>query len=358
MKKRWKILGGLALAGLLAAAAPVVWIETQCTAPLPELSPLGYKGQLTGPDTRPEAATWLTYPEWHIVYSAESYARHLTAGKRPSSYEFGRDIAAFWSSYCRLNRVAEQAGGSSHYKTVIYTIGISFSAEMLVKAAWENTAGRLFEAASGWTSADDRHAARVQTDYAAFMHETPWYRFPFGQALSHEWQTSEPRLTGRHWERRIALSLEYGVKAGYAKLIGWATGTALGADEVRLRMLARPGHVDPAAILPELKVVAEGDGLIKLDAPRYARFTTILEQLSETDAELVEIAGNDDILVTFRAPDALADKLGGGPVLIDMALGDRPGWRRVGVSTKVAQLLPLLRSARASGAELEHVYDY
>lgn len=358
MKKRWKILGGLALAGLLAAAAPVVWIETQCTAPPQSMAPRGFKGQLTGPDTRAEAATWLTYPEWHIVYSAESYARHLTAGKRPSSYRFGRDIAAFWSSYCQLNRVAEQAGGSSHYKTVIYTIGISFSAEMLVKAAWENTVGRLFEAASGWTSADDRHAARVQTDYANFMHETPWYRFPFGAALSQEWQTSEPRLTGRHWERRVALSLEYGVKAGYAKLIGWATGTALGADEVRLRMLLRPNSADLAATDPELRVIADQGGTLKVDAPRYARLTSILERLAGTDAQLVEIAGNDDILVTFRAPEALAGKLGGGPVLIDMALGDRPGWRRVGVSTKVAQLLPLLRSARASGAELEHVYDY
>ena len=104
--------------------------------------------------------------------------------------------------------------------------------------------------------------------------------------------------------------------------------------------------------------VEDRGGLLKLDVPRYARFTAILDKLAGTDAELVEIAGNDDILVTFRAPAALADKLGGGPVLIDMALGDRPGWHRVGVSTKVARLLPLLRSARAAGAELEHVYDY
>ena len=41
-----------------------------------------------------------------------------------------------------------------------------------------------------------------------------------------------------------------------------------------------------------------------------------------------------------------------------MPLPDRPGWQRVGLSTKVPALLPLLRSIRSSGGEIEHVYDY
>ena len=358
MKRRWKITLGLLGTALVAAAAPVIWIETACTAPLPGIDPKGFHGQLAGADMRPEAQTWLTYPEWHIVYSAESLARHLEAGRRPSAYPYLKDIGAFWGSYCQVNRIARQAGGSDHYSVVIDTIGISFSAEMLVKAAWENTVGRLFEGLSGWTSADDRHAAQTMTRYGAFMHETPWYRFPFGEALKQEWQTSEDKQVARHRERRVALSLEYGVKAGYAKAIGWATGAALGADEVRMRVLVKPGGVDLAALVPDVKALGESGGAVKLDMPRYARFTAIVLALAQTNAQLVEIAGNDDILVTLLVPDAARARLGGGPVVIDMPLGDRPGWRRIGVSTKVAGLLQFVRTAQASGAEIEHVYDY
>jgi len=69
-------------------------------------------------------------------------------------------------------------------KVTIYTIGISYSVERAVKSAYERTVGRLLEATSGWRSADDRHAAYVRQRYGAFLHETPWYRFPFGEAPS------------------------------------------------------------------------------------------------------------------------------------------------------------------------------
>ena len=110
---------------------------------------------------------------------------------------------------------------------MIYTIGLSFAAEMAIKAAWEKTVGTFFEWTSGHTSADDRHAALVQADYAAFMHQVPWYDYALGKALAGLWATSEPRQLTRHWERRLALSMEYGVKAGYAKAIGAASGAVL-----------------------------------------------------------------------------------------------------------------------------------
>jgi hypothetical protein len=50
-------------------------------------------------------------------------------------------------------------------------------------------------------------------------------------------------------------------------------------------------------------------------------------------------------------------ELGPGQILA-VPLDDRAGWSRIGITTKVDQLLPLLRSIRRSGGELEHVYDY
>jgi hypothetical protein len=94
-----------------------------------------------------------------------------------------------------------------------------------------------------------------------------------------------------------------------------------------------------------------------VEAPRYAQFTDLLTKLSHSNAKLTEISGNDDVFVTALVRTK-AEQLPGANQLMAMPLADRPGWQRVGLSTKVAELLPLLRSIRSSGGSVEHVYDY
>ncbi len=186
---------------------------------------------------------------------------------------------------------------------MLYTIGLSFSAELLIKGFYENTIGRAFEWIGGWDSADDRYAAKVQQRYGAFMHETPWYEFPFGEALANLWGTNEPKRHVRHWERRFALSGEYGVKTGYAKLIGAASGASLGRDERTLRIVARARAGQLERIDPRFKTVGRTPSGVLVEAPRYAQFTDLLSKLSRTPVQLVEISGNDDIFVTALVPD-------------------------------------------------------
>ena len=359
LKRRWKVAiggGGLLLATILA---PILYVETACRGPLPEVQPDAPHTRIldAGPGRRKEARTWLTYPEWHIVYSAESYARFLE-DKPPSAFPYFRHIGRFWSSYCALNKVTSASPGTSEAKVMIYTIGSSFTIELGLKGLYENTIGRFFEWASGWTSADDRYAAGVQQRYGAFMHETPWYEFPFGQAFKGEWRTAEPRLHARHWERRFALSSEYGVKAGYAKLIGFASNSTLGPDEHSLRMAFAPSASGLSAIDPRIRTLGRTrGGYWVVEVPRYAQLTDILQKLAAAGVDPVEIAGNDDIFVTILAPDA-AKPPAGSVVLLTMPLDDRPGWRRLGVSMKVPRLGAALREVRAGGGEIEHVYDY
>ena len=355
MKRRYRI--GLLVGGLLAAAvlAPVIYIEGNCGGS--GASPAAAPRSLLAPaERRPAARTWLTYPEWHIVYSAESFGAHLAAGRPPSHYPYGGDIAAFWRSTCAVNRVTAGLPGASDAKVMLYTIGLSFSAELAIKAAWERTIGRFSAWASGDDSADDRYAARVQQRYAAFMHQTPWYQFPFGAALGGLWRTSEPDRHLRHWERRLALSLEYGVKAGYARLIGWASGATLGRDELTLRFVARASPARLAALDPRFKLVRSAPGgMTVVEAPRYAEFTLLLRKLAAARVELVDIAGNERIFLTAVVRSGLP---AGGETLFAMPLGDHPGWRRVGVTVKVRDLLPAMRAIEASGGRIEHVYDY
>jgi hypothetical protein len=357
VKKRWKVaigLGAVALAGILA---PIFYIEGGCRRPLPGLEHVqDHVPLLPLAEHRPEARTWLTYPEWHIVYSADSFGRHLR-DRPPSSFAYWRDIKGFWKSYCLLNRATLGRDAAGDAKVMIYTIGLSFSAEMAIKSIYENTLGRLFEWIGGWPSVDDRHAAKVQQDYGAFMHQTPWYRFPFGSAFGGLWRTDEDRRPIRHWERRFALSLEYGVKAGYAKVIDKASGATLGRDELSLRLVTTAPPVAVAAVDRRLKPVRSEFGRTVVEAPRYAEFTELVEKLAASRVGLVEIAGNDDIFVTLLVPPGVKAP-GPGLAILSMPLGERPGWRRIGVTVKVPQLLDLVRHARRSGSELEHVYDY
>ena len=356
MKRRYRaalLVGGLLLAALLA---PIVYIEGNCRGVAPAPGVDSTPSLLAPAERRPEARTWLTYPEWHIVYAAESLGTHLAAGKPPSHYPYGGDIAAFWRSTCAVNRVTTGLPGASDAKVMLYTIGLSFTAELAVKAAWERTIGRFSQWVSGHDSADDRHAARVQQSYAAFMHQTPWYQFPFGDALAGLWRTNEPRRFGRPWERRLALSLEYGVKAAYAKLIGWASGATLGRDELTLRLVARADPKRLAAVDPRLKPVRTTPaGTTVVEAPRYAQFTDLLRKLAAARIDLIDIAGNDEIFLT-----ALVRGQGpaGGQRLFAMDLGDRPGWRRIGMTVKVPELPGTIRSIEAGGGRIEHVYDY
>jgi hypothetical protein len=358
VKRRWKVLIGTSAVLLALIAAPILITETQCSEPIKGLSTEGYKAKQTDPKwQRDEARTWLTYPEWHIVYSAESYGRHLATKQPPSGYPFMRDASGFWRNLCAMNRASTGRAGTDA-KVMLYTIGISFTAELLVKSAYENTLGRFFEWAGGYDSADDHYSARIQQRYGAFMHETPWYEFPFGKALAGLWRTQEPFYFTRHWERRIALGAEYGFKAGYAKLIGWASGASLGPDEKMLRFLVQGNGGTVAATDRRFRVAGRaGNGLTVIEAPRYAQFTDLMLKLSTTNAELVEISGNDDVFLTVLLPSK-ATLLKSDKALFEAPLDEPIGWRRVGVSTKVPNLLATIRTVRSKGGRVEHVYDY
>lgn len=353
MKRRWRLLLGAGALLAVAVGMPVAGIELGCRAD--GASSPAAASLVTPSQRRAEARTWLTYPEWHIVYSAESLGRYLSAGGRPSGYDHGADVAGFWRSYCAINRIAAGRPGTGDAKLMIYTIGISFTAEMAIKAAWENTVGRVTEWFGGWRTPEDRYAAAVQQRYAAFMHETPWYRFGFGDAFAGLWRRQGDWSLVRRPERRIALSAEYGVKALYAGALGAATGASMAPDARRLQMVVRAPPARVRRIDPRLDPVRSlPGGLTLVEAPRYAQFTDLVGKLATAGVTVEDIAGNRTIFATMRAPERLRPA---APMLA-MPLGDRPGWWRFGVTIPVRDLTRWAAAVRGRGAEIEHVYDY
>jgi hypothetical protein len=101
----------------------------------------------------------------------------------------------------------------------------------------------------------------------------------------------------------------------------------------------------------------EGDQQLIL-VPRYQAFTEIVMGLARAGQSIVEIAGNDDILITAILPAGPAPKIDGTRELFSLPLGARPGFRRAGFDVRVDQLTRAIPELERAGATVEHLYDY
>ena len=152
---------------------------------------------------RREADSYLSFPEWHIVYAYEDLAGVLRRGDE-SDFAYGQQIAGFWRNLCRLTGVVTARGPvPTDTKVRLYTIGWSFTAELAIKGAYEKTVGRAFERLRGsGRTAEDEFAARDMQAYAEFLRQTPWYEYPFGWRLLAFWRSTT--LGGDGLARKIS----------------------------------------------------------------------------------------------------------------------------------------------------------
>ena len=356
-----KVIGLLALLLLLIVALPVVGVETACRAPATaRLLPSGHYG-VSWPDyARPSTNSVLSYPEWYIVHAYQDFATVLETGDE-HSFHYLPMIVHYWTSLCAVNRVAaEQGGGEFSEKLMLYVAGLSFSAEMSAKGAYETTLGWLAAAIRGGTKTpEDVLAQWVASDYAEFVGQWPWYQYSFWKQARRLWSLpmSGTPSVARSVERRLALGLEWGVESVYAQLIGAAAGLS---DTPRAIDSVVGGIDQPQlAAIPDLvivRAVAEGKWLVR--TPRYEAFTRAMLALAAGGGEIYEIAGNDRIFVTAQAPDGVSEALPGARQLFAGPIQSRPGWRRLGEESPVAGLAGAIRDARGRGVEIEHLYDY
>lgn len=339
--KRLVLLVAVLVLGLLS---PVAYVETLCR---PQ-GPLAAHDPLVGPDWhRPEGRTLLTYPEWHIVHAYADYAKVIRTGD-PHDFGFLSSIADFWSSTCALSTASGPHGGFPwETKQMVYTIGVSFTAELALKAAYEETLGRLFTALRGDRSALDALSASQAADYAVFLQQVPWYKWDFTRDAAALEAAATSALRDR--ERLFALGLEYRAKAAYAKVIAAAVA-AVGEDQLRLRAVVSGLPAETLAALPDVQLIeTRPEGTI-LEAPRYRAFTRLAESIAAAGGEFVEIAGNDDILFTM-----ITDQPDAEGALHSFARQGNPGYRHL-VLIPVATLADNLRALPPG--TLEHIHDY
>ena len=346
---RWLRRGLTALLLLvLLLLAPVAWVETMCR---PTLVPSLYPPIITDPaQQRPESRTLLTYPEWDIVHAYEDYATVVATGD-PQDFSYLKSVWGYWDGLCALSKVSGNHGGFPRdTKQMNYVIGVSFTLELGLKGLYEETIGRLFVMMRGPVRAPlDDLSARMAADYAAFLQQVPWYRWHFTEDAAALAAAATPALRDR--ERALALGLEFRAKAAYAGVIAGAVA-ATGSDELTIRSIIAGLDAGRLTAIPGVKVIATRPEGIEIETPRYAAFTVILVAIAQQGGQIVEIAGNDDIMLTALSASPWEQ----GEVFQTARQGS--GDYRHLLMVHVPDLAATLNGLAARGLVLEHVHDY
>jgi hypothetical protein len=339
---------------LASASGPAVGSDASLPAPI---------GMVAAPEAMRRAPdqTFLTFPEWFLVYSPAEYAAFVRHSP-PSEFPFFGHLRQFWSSYRQVYEATRDRPFNTEYHVMILVIGVSTSVEYALRSAYENVFGRLSALTAPYgATAEDRLAARVAQDYVDFIRDRPWYEFDFVTPLRELWRA--PAFGSglvRKWERRYALTTEYAVKGAYAWLLGLGTAATYGAETPTTAVLVEPLPAGVEAELPRMAVLERfDDGSALVTLPRYDDFKDHAASLAAHGARFLEIAGNRTvILVSAIVPSGWSSPVPDSRLLFTQPLLTQPGRQRVVLVVPVARLADTLRVLREGGHELEHVYDY
>jgi hypothetical protein len=307
--------------------------------------------------------TFLTFPEWFLVYSPDEYAAFVQE-RPPSEFPFFGHLRQFWSGYRTVyGATRRDYPVNSEYHVMIAVIGLSTTVEYALRSAYENTLGRAAEQTATYgATPEDRLGAQVAREYVEFIRDRPWYEFDFLSPLRTLWTATPAWGPGplRKWERRYALSSEWLAKAAYGWAIGQGSQAAYGAEETTTAVVLDrvPGGIE--AELPRLRVLERfPDGAALVTLPRYDDFKDHAATVARRGASFVEVAGNrGPILVTALVPSGWTPPVAGASLLFTQPILTRPGRQRAAVTVPVSGLAELLRALERDGHALEHVYDY
>jgi hypothetical protein len=245
---------------------------------------------------------------------------------------------------------------------MLAVIGTSFSAEYILKGAYEKTVGRLSEWSSGHQPVDeDVFAYRVAREYADFVHVRPFYEFHFALEAKQLWK--ETPLWGPHilrrWERKVFLTADFTVEAFYSWLLEKASDTTYGVEPSDT--YAWIDHAGDALFQqqPRIKKIKQLDSSsFIVNIPRYQEFTAVASALSAQGVQFVEIAGNTQMSLSVIAPVSWHYSHPGAVTLFSFPVLINPAFHRVILACDVSSLNSVLSSFNSDKVALEHIYDY
>lgn len=294
-------------------------------------------------DRRPPDQTFLTIPEWFLVFSPEEYANFI-GSHLPSGFPFFGHLDQFWQGYGAAAGASAPLPANAGYHLMVVVIGASTTIEYGLKGVYEQLIGHFTEQVADQADTSEDHlAARTAAAYVAFIKVHPWYEFDFITPLRAVWTDTGwwgPKPL-RKWERKYLLTTEYLAKSGY----GWALGKATRST------YERPIEQTVVIVGPEAS-----RRLLAL--PRYQAFTDAAIKLARGGTDFFEIAGNRGAIVVTVLAGPAWSRPARTRELFRQPILTQEHRHRYAILCQVVDLGPTLRELEASNAKIEHIYDY
>lgn len=308
---------------------------------------------------RDEGQSFLTVPEWYLVFNPKEYADFLEAGNNPSDFPYYASIDEYWALYDRsLKLVSAAYPENEEYNTMLEVIGVSITLEYTAKMLYEKTVGRIFSWFSNGTPSDEEKTIiQAQRAYSDFIYDKAWYEFEFMPWVKKVWSISNTAESNwfRKMERTLFFSLEFTFKAAYARLIEWGAKSNYAEPVTEIYMLV--SATDSLQATPHLKIVQE-DGEKKLiSITRWGAFTNTILELAGNGMEVLEIGGNDEILVSVLV-DNNQQSVFKDELLYESRVVTQTDRKRQVYLLNVNRLLPFVQEGKQKDVEVEHIFDY
>ncbi len=308
---------------------------------------------------RDEAQTFLTVPEWYLVFNPKEYADYLEAGNNPSDFPFYASIDEYWKLYDRSMKLVSKAyPENEEYSTMLNVIGVSITLEYTAKMLYENTIGRSFSWFSNEILSDEeRIIMEAQCAYSDFIYDRAWYEFEFMPWVKKVWSVSNRAESSwlRKTERTLFFTLEFTFKAVYSKLIGWAAEASYEEPVTDIYLII--STADLLQTLPEMKVIEEQNGKKIIGIKRWGAFTKTILGIKDENIDIIEIGGNDEILVSVLM-DKNQNAFRQEELLYESSVVSNMDRKRNVYLLPVHRLLSFVKDAKAKGIEIEHIFDY
>src|SRR5436190_1918100 len=129
-------------AALVSLACAIVALYLDARAHAGALGVMPRAAMSTGASQTPEALrrapaqTYLTYPEWFLVYSPREYAE-LLVNRPPSTFPYLGHIAQLWQGYRGIYLASKDYPFNTEYHVMIWVIAISTTVEYTIKGGYE-----------------------------------------------------------------------------------------------------------------------------------------------------------------------------------------------------------------------------
>lgn len=311
---------------------------------------------------RGEEQTFLTLPEWYLVFNPKEYADYLEAGRNPSDFPFFASLDEYWSLYDRVRFLTKGIYPENpEYLTMLKVIGVSTTVEYMVKSAYENTIGRFTRwSADNKDVEEDKLIAKAQRAYSNLIYDKAWYEFDFCFWIEKIW--NETNLFGpnfiRKIERKIFFTMEFGFKSLYAKLIGLASRVTYEKSDGLIYMRVEAANKKSLEIDKKISIIAQEKDEYLISIPRWAPFTQIVPKLAAQNVKFLDISGNDDILVTALSESKNGKQPSCGKMLFESRIVSNSSKKRLVLLVKVKELAKCLNSCSIELDNIEHIYDY